>query len=385
MTYRTVVSLIAVVVATFVVAQPSEGQEGLASISGSIFEDLDRDGVLDAGEVGITRIVTLHEDGVQVQKDGGESYAFDELEAGVYTVVFDPQPFAEIQSCDLPGSHRPYFATDCGVNQAPKWKATSPESAELTLSPGDSVTLDFGARMSEVLVVNGGAILNDDYAPDGTLIEAVGGGTTCGQATVDASRGRFRLEVSGASEVEGCAKPGDRVRLLVGNVPAIETITWDAQRKHLGLNLAATPNHAWYWISVPHEGSEGAEGETADASIDGSTCGQATITQAPPGFSPLPGPLGFSRLVIPRDTVETGCGHEGATVSFQINGEEFATAAWAPGVHQLTAETLPVGPTILPKTGSMPASGHLPLVAAVATVVAMAGAAAMYLGLRRTW
>jgi hypothetical protein len=314
-----------------------------------VFEDLDEDGVRDEGEMGISRVVKLFQGGMFVANDqqADGSFAFDNLEPGTYSVEVDVDEY-EGFILESVGSHNP-IVDHLQRADVTYWNETSPSVVEVTIS-GGSVTVDFGAVRADLQTVRGGSFLNDDWTQEGTQVVAHANGLACGQGEAETSGGIFDFVVAGEDETAGCASDGDVVSFTIGGQPASETFVWNSGEIAHFLQLTAMPDHAWYWLDVPYEGNEGALGATAEAVVGGKVCGQAVAEQAPQGFTPVPGPLGFSRLIVPRDTLVAGCGTEGAMVSFQIAGQEFATATWETGVHALRADSLPA-PAELPKTG----------------------------------
>jgi hypothetical protein len=207
-----------------IVAQPTREP---GEIRGMVFYDRNANGTRDAGEEGLSGMRISRFPGGELQTvttgDTGE-YVFGDLSPGLYTVE------ANLRRQQSPFCSTTAFSFDPlqrGACLAPffPWKPTSPDGIEVTVRGG--VRLDFGARPADVAVWVGDAILELDHPPAGTEIVALVNGHECGAATVTGgSAYDFMIDVLGAGERPGCARPGDLVQFTVGGVPAAEAAGW---------------------------------------------------------------------------------------------------------------------------------------------------------------
>jgi hypothetical protein len=336
-------------------------------VRGTVFEDSNENGVSDSGEPGLwLRTVNLQGIEPTSSRPSGK-YVIADIPSGHYAIstVLDVI-IASICATDSPSSFDPFSDGICfGYQQL--FEPTTPLSVEIDVAVGTIGTVDFGGRRLDLQYVGGQAILNDAYAPAGAVVEARHNGQLCGSATVSPDGfGLFYVETKGARELPGCARAGESVTFTVSGTAATQTLIWKGRGENSALNLTAMPNHSWYWLQKPAEGNSAFVGSTVEAVIGDVVCGSTTVKQAPPGFSPGPGPVGFYRLIVPRDSLTNGCGSEGANVKFVLTGQPtgFSTP-WESGVHQVdfpfTAKTSspttePLTPVALPSTGGPTAS-----------------------------
>ncbi|MEX1253664.1 MAG: SdrD B-like domain-containing protein [Dehalococcoidia bacterium] len=312
------------------------------SVSGVVFRDMDGDGTRDAGEPGVAnrRVTVVLGDTVigTDASDGTGAFIVSNLPPGDYTLEVSLNAGGGLCG-DGAASFDPFPHSFC-VNVTFPWRATA-ELGPVTVQSGADTTVDIGAREEDVAVVTGAAILEDDYAPAGTPIEALVDGLECGTTIAAGGAELFELHILGESERAGCATPGATVALRVGGVPAGETYAFEPFGSQEGVqfdiaHLSALAEHAWYWV----EGTTATlpPGATVRAVVDGAVCGETTISTDPPlfGFAVEPDIAGFSKLIVPSDTVQPGCGTPGATVTFLVNGvENEAGVTWQPGVQRI--------------------------------------------------
>ncbi len=302
------------------------------TITGVLFHDRNGDGDRDTGEnvVKGVRQVTLMQDGdlveTRVARNGGD-YFFRGLVPGRYTVASDLDDYW-LRACGEPEfSYDPLQRPSCDQPVLP-WNATSPNPVSVSLDGGGAV-VDFGAEPADVMVVMGDALLETGHAPMGTVITALVNGQECGTTTVVGGKyDDFSFSILGAGEREGCALPGDQVQFTVGGVLAGNSMRWkplfDPSRVIRSLNLelilphfvdiVAMQDHAWYWFERSGD-SPIPDGTLVQAMIDGVVCGEARVESLASESI-----AGFSQLLVASSDVEEGCGREGSTVSFQVNG-----------------------------------------------------------------
>ena len=319
---------------------PAAAQEEPGAISALVFHDLDGDGVRDDGEPGLPGQITfLSQGGELLRGIGGNFFGislFSGLTPGDYTVTADIRGGGAGFCADGAGFLFDPFPFDFCAGVPLPWRDTTPDSVSVTVVSGETAEVFFGGQPLDVAGITGAALLEDGYAPSGTLIEALVRGQECGVTTAtDSPSLNFTLIILGEGERAGCALPGDEVQFLVGGIPAAETIEWipfiDARPPGFDVqHLTAMEEHAWYWAqeSVPDLTVEGA---IVQAVVDGVVCDETTleVTDFAGGLA------GFSRLIVPSESILPGCGRPGATTSFLVGGVEVGSVAWQPGLQRI--------------------------------------------------
>jgi len=359
-------------------------QAGTGIITGYVFHDLNRNGIRDEGEPGIDRFVDLVQGGnlIQAVLSGSDgSYRFDGLEAGDYTVLTELDGGSGF--CGTPFfSYDPLLTGGCTPPIRLPWHPSTPETVAAMVIEGGIVELGFGGYPADLAVMFGVAILEGDYAAAGTSIVASKDGLECGSTTVLEGYGSFtglnggrpyELRILGDDERPGCPNTGDAVNLALGGVAVTDIVPFepfiDVPNGFKIVHLVGMEEHAWYWFQRSGAGWPPV-GARISALVAGTTCGETEV-----GSIPEVDAAGFSRLVVPAAVLQAGCGHEGAMVSFQVDGVEAETKdQWMPGIQRIelasaagptaTPQPLPtsqpattvtpVGPARLPTTGAQP-------------------------------
>ena len=349
-------------------AAQATAQDESGTIRGIVFEDLDGDGARDPGEAGLLGVeVRLRRGNFTLQRvhsaaDG--AFAFEHVDSGQYQVAahdIDAALGAHICSAGV-FSFNPFPGAYCVGTSVPLHLTTS-ASVDVTLEVGQELEVAFGARRAEVDIFAGVALLETDFAPAGTLIEAFVHDQECGSTTVPPvppagyiGDHQFQLNVLGQSERSGCAVPGDEITFRVGGVPAAEAELFEpttaASRPFTLIALTAMRQHAWYWYEQSGEDLP-ADRTSVQAVIDGAVCGEARI-EALPGT----GIAGFSRLLVPSEELQPGCGRPGAMVTFMVEGVATGRPIeWEPGLQYVNPFSPPLSePSVLPETGGGSAS-----------------------------
>lgn len=348
---------LALLIVTPTSAGPLDG-----AVAGVVFHDLNGDGVRDTGEPGLSnRLVQLGQLDVihastNSERDG--TYLLGDIQPDDYILISVLD--ARIALCgEGPFSFSPIPTSFCLDARLP-WHATDIPGM-VTVDPGMTLQVDIGAQPDDVAVVNGVALLENEYASSGTFIEALVGDKVCGTTSLKLDGGSsgndlFELHILGAGEQAACAQPGDEVRFRVGGVLADETYLWvpftDAQSS-VGIqvqHLSAMEQHAWYWLEASADDLPEAD-TVVQAQVDGVVCGETTIDVVG-GFI-----AGFSRLIVPSETIQPGCGRPGATVSFMVGGVAAkTTVAWEPGLQRIDLD-VPEQPVSVPELGLSQAEG----------------------------
>jgi hypothetical protein len=183
------------------------------------------------------------------------------------------------------------------------------------------------------MVLTGIALEEDGVAPAGTEIRVLKGATECGTSEVIATGPRqhnYELMVLGAGERVGCPQPGDLVTIEMGSQAADEAIVYDPTPDSFTLqSLTALGDRAWFWaqeLLLPD--AEPSAGQI-EAVVNGKLCGTSSV-QTAQSFSQKVS--GFTRLIVPGQSIEAGCGGPGDVVTFLLNGSTLATAVWNKGL-----------------------------------------------------
>ena len=335
------------VAAAALAAAPAAAQEEPGAIRARAFRDLDRNGVRDEGDPSISVIIKLSQ-GDELLSDGRSPSLFNGLSPGDYTVTAERNRAVRF-SCGHGIDFDPFPSDFCPGAELP-WRNTTPDSISVTVESGMTVEVAFGMQPLDIAAITGAALLEDDLAPAGTLIEALVAGEECGTTTTDSRGPNFELIILGAGERPGCATPGDLVRFRVGGVPAAETFTWvpfidtpgafEWQQQH----LSAIEERAWYWLQGPADDLP-AVGSTVQAVVHGVVCDDTVVEAAP-----LFGMSGFPRLFVPSESIQPGCGRPGAMVAFLVGGVEVGSIPWQAGLQRLEL----AAPVEAPPLGSGP-------------------------------
>ena len=342
-------TLLALFVLGALAAAPAAAQEKPGAIRTLVFRDLDGNGMRDEDDPGISTTINLSQGGEFIRGLGSDRFGislFDGLSPGEYTVDFDLDQSAPGACVDGAGVFfDPFPFSYCAGARLP-WRATTPESVAVTVESGMTVEVAFGMQPRDVAVVIGAALLEDGFAPPGTLIEALVNGQECGTTAVLEDHGSLnyaQLIVLGAGERAGCATPGDEVRFRVGGILAAETLIWQPFIDTPGLqqpfhvqHLSAMEERAWYWLQGQADELP-AVGSTVQAVVDGVVCGE-TVMEA---STYTRGRAGFPRLFALSETLQPGCGRPGATVAFLAGGVEVGSIPWQAGLQRLEL-TVPV-------------------------------------------
>jgi hypothetical protein len=289
------------------------------SIRGVIYHDLDRDGVRDAGEPGLLGrgvVLWLGDEEVAATSTAPDGlYRFDGLADGSYTV--EAQVSTPGGSCfDAVFSFNPYAQPLC-INYEVPWTATPSGMVSVTLDAAVETVQDFAAHESDVMILAGIALAEDDRAPAGTLVEAVFNGVECGSMTVDeeeSGTSNYLLYVLGSGQSEGCPSRDDMVRFRIGGVDAPEVRLYRAWAETPGDRLQMQPltairQHAWLWAERPVP-EPPPVATVVEALVGNTVCGNVEVEY-------IAGEVGFSRFLVASDDLIEGCGTEGAPMTFR--------------------------------------------------------------------
>jgi len=323
------------------IASPAGVESGVgdAGISGAVYDDANQNGARDAGEFFLaSRVITVKQGtsviGTAVSTTGG--YSFDSLAPGDYTVSAETDGKAPGICADSFGGFNPLRLDDCLQPVVP-WPPTSPDSVDITLSDGEQAMRDFGARRADAMVLAGIAVLEDDYAPPGTVVEAMFNGQQCGSSqVVGGGNGihNYELGVLAGSEIPGCPEPGEIVELLVGGVAAGEKQyqpTGGTSIEFAFFNPIGVQQYAWFWAEEPAYKDAVMAQPVVEAVVDGVVCKSTFVGMTTHLFSPV---VGFQKLAVPSAGLQPGCGYPGATVTLRLEGQSEGTSLlWQPGIH----------------------------------------------------
>ena len=336
------VALIAIaILATALAFSPGIGTalaEG-GTIRGQVWEDLNGDGVHQPNEQGIDASIQISGPAGDLQGEAkGGTYAFTGLEPGRYTVTV-------------------LYADAAYILTAPQVLTRAPYESTVMLAPDSVEELDFGLYGLQHLPTFLGDAWKDAERIDNPSVEAIIGNKNCtgpgGVHPTDQGLAFYQISVIPASIVSGCGEPGSVIQFTLNGETANETAIWQDEgasaANHHRLTLTIGPAFAW-WVPVVEPIQQAIEDEDlhVEAFIGDTLCGRAER----PG---LPGVL----LVVPSAELVPGCGTEGATVTFTVNGQPSEqTATWTAGYGDYLPFTLPDAapepdPTATPGSGSL--------------------------------
>jgi hypothetical protein len=234
---RTTPSPLTVYVATGGSASADFGYRLARSVSGATFNDINGNGIFDAGEAGIGGVqITLTGDGTQTATTAGDgSYSFTELGAGTYDVA----------AADIAGYDR-----------------TTPATVQVTLGANDSASASFGYRRAGTV----SGLVFQDYNGDGlpSLGEpGIGGVTVTLQSggtdvlalitAQDGSYTFFDVAVGDYTVVE-TDPPG-----FVSTSPNVVAVTLSAQQTSASVNFGDIPEGRVYGVVFHDFDSDGAQ------------------------------------------------------------------------------------------------------------------------------
>jgi len=325
-----------ILVAVVAALASRETADASLTISGTVFEDNDHDGVRDPGEPGMCcwRVEFWRSGELITSTSSGHDGAYTFLLGpGGYTITLVHTRDALGPCVDSFGGLSPLRLDDCLGPSEVDWPVTTDDSVdgEITDQP---VTIDFGVREPDAAMVLGIALLNDGYPPVGTPVEAYVGAQQCGAATITRTgpgAHTFELLVLGEGEIAGCARAGKPVDLRVAGVSDTSVYLFNPGVRFTVLHhILAIPDHAWFWsqeAAMPGTSID----SVVMALVDGKACGDATVVGSTVFGSPV---VGFIRLTVPSEAVEPGCGHAGAEVRFEVSGEPTGTVLpWGTAVQ----------------------------------------------------
>ena len=287
------------------------------SISGVVFRDLNGDGEHDWGEPGLKewQVLLCVLDMCRSTTTGaGGSYHFDDAR-GEYGI----------------GVHVPFGWQRVGRTSG---------SGQVSVGEGERKRVDMAVRFvgEEVSGFSGSVWKDGAPAPDGTRVEALVGEKVCGETTASGIReSGYSMWVVSAEEKGGCGEEGAEVRFRVGGDMANQTAEW-----HDGDSAAADlfvgPDLAVFEGSVSVYRPDTTytaipDGTPVQAYVANQLCGASTT------YTVHPGPNMYQVAVLP-DALRAGCGREGASVTFTIDGQPAnEEAVWRLGVHRLQLTT----------------------------------------------
>lgn len=210
----------------------------------------------------------------------------------------------------------------------------------------------------------GSLIINGFPAPEGTMVDALVDGRSCGDVLVSLgdARTRFSLYVLGERDRAGCAREGQPVALAVNGV-VVRTDIFEVDTTRFGdLNVGPAP--MYFDLAAP-------EGTTPVPYVEAIGCGEAIRKTGP-----LLLPNSYTVYVLPAG-LRAGCGAPGRIVTVMAGGEIIRQVLWREGfVWGEDLQDVALGDT----GGGAPRSG-VPPASRLWIALALAGAAFLALGI----
>ena len=357
-----IVALVLAVLPCVAVSTATAQDAGTGTVRGTIFWDRDADGARDEGEPPLLNLGAnlMEAEGTGVfasspnSPDGAYSITFA---AGTYRIVPSVNTGTGICVDAFSGSFGPFSPSNCYGGPFPYYVQAPAEPFDL--EAGETITIDLPVRVRDEMIFSLRAVEEDHYLQTGDVITAMVNGKACGQTTWGASMPPGQAEddvsllVDGDGSADGCARAGDPVTFVLHGVTALnEPVPYAAFDPfapvpsaiyHIHtLDLVFAEHHAWTWSDDVHAfdgGTINVDTRIA-AVVNGRECAYGKPYIAPlaaPGTDQL---YGFGPIFIADTTVEGGCARDGDTIEFRINqtnGELIATAAWHPGLIELTS------------------------------------------------
>ena len=311
---------------------------------GSMFNDLNENGIRDPGEPGFFAPLSQH-------WGGDVSLGLEPDLEGNFRSVDTADPYPEIP-------YQPLEMTACTARPEPPvgYRITAP--SPVPCGPNGCVTKvseqlfqcqDFGLHLVDAQGAHFGGNVWRNAAPvtPGSTITARVGNTVCGQGFVwDSYRGTaYEVMVRSAQARNGCGTDGAEVHFSLGGEEIPTVGYWHTGRQELELVIG--PSFAQFEGAVrqplPLVGP--CRDELVQAYIGDVLCGEAVAVAAYGGWDDPR----FTLVVLP-EALRPGCGREGDVVRFTVDGRPAPeTATWTSGRRYfwLSAPLLEV-----PNTGS---------------------------------
>lgn len=350
---RLVAAALVIAVALLLGLAPAPaGASPPATVTGTLYHDVNEDGIRDTGEPGLDghpiQLLAGTQSDQTTSTAGGGDFTFSAV-PGDYTLQADTD-FHAFFCIDSFGSFDPLSLNECLTPEVP-WAFTTAQEVVVSVQSGQTHSVDFGVREMDVMLIAGRAVYQYSISPPNTPVEAFYNGTKCGETELMSGSGHnYEIAVLGAEEIVGCPEPGDEITFTVGGLPAfaqncsqpscgpfpVEYAPTGGSVRAQG--LVAVGNNALYWaqeLAYPNIGVPPVQGVYVSI---GGQCedwpGGAIAHKQ--GFFGNDW-VGFNASV-PSDEIWAGCGYPGAEVHFRIgfNGPPTGTVAiWEPGIHMI--------------------------------------------------
>ncbi|MPZ49709.1 MAG: hypothetical protein GEU75_10530 [Dehalococcoidia bacterium] len=339
-------SLAALVTAIFTsTSGRSSAQVGALSISGVIWRDDNANGQKDQGEPGIAdaevRLAVAATGGSQqtAKTDTDGRYAFSGLEQGQHQLRLSPT------------------ISGMWIQTYPSRSLVGPTTIDVSLASGGQ-TLNFGLYPSAGLPkFTGTAWRNAEPATEPT-VRALVEGTDCTLPTLiptDQPVNSFGLKVASNELIPGCGKDGASISFTINGTTTNETVAWrraPIEQLPPGTVPSVPPPGA---IGPPRENIQriiltiGPPFAAYSGSVIDASTGERLDTASPPRFPGVDAYIGDTLcgsvpgyglggyVVVPSEQLKPGCGREGVTVRFVVDGAPAPEQVpWQPGLQTRT-------------------------------------------------
>jgi len=249
---------------------------------------------------------------------------------------------ADVSGCGTPDARVDFYIHGRKANQWYNWPSSGYDDEPISV--GDYQHLG-------VTIFHGDDpfLWNCDEGCNGPLVQAFVGNKECGrlQTVNENYNDYFRwLVIAGAHAKPGCAEIGDRIHFTVNGLPAHEQSSSSPWFEDINLSTGQRGFFVAGRVCINSDCSPNIVGHTVVAKIGNTVCDQRNIELLRRIWEPA---YSWYNLLVAADEKTPGCGIEGATINFYIDGWKAQQATWTEGGS--TDLDLWVGPDISAYSG----------------------------------
>jgi hypothetical protein len=317
------------------------------SLSGIVWRDDNANGVRDSGEPGIAdaevELTGPAEPGrlpesQTTHTDAAGQYSFTGQDPGSYQVTLGPT------------------LSGMWVETYPTRHLLHPSAVDINLSSNSQA--DFGLYPAAGLPRFRGTAWRDAEPVPGPDVRPFVNGIDCTLPAIlppDQGINAFGFKVASAALIPGCGEEGDTIVFTIGGAPANEAAIWhlaSVEQLPPGTVPSIPPPPA---IAPPRDNTQGITLTIGPAfaaysvRVQDAQTGQFLDVASPPRFPNIEAFIGetscgstsgiglTAQVIVPSEQMKAGCGREGASVRFTVDGAEAPEqVAWVSGLHSLT-------------------------------------------------